>query len=111
MEVNEEFINTLLNIVNLNSNSKVRSKAGYGVFEIKEEVLQEDNKLYMELYFKPTKVLNPVNTSLIRKVYDLNLHDKNEFKYWFYREVITFLTASKITADLISKGTQPRETE
>lgn len=103
-DISKDFINTFLKIVNRNSNSSVRSKAGYGIFEIDEWKIYGVNKVCMTLWYRPTKYLEGFDQIVIRKTYDLTLDHLEVFQSHFYYDVITYLTGSHEACKLINNG-------
>jgi hypothetical protein len=104
IDISKEFITMFLDIVNLNSDSHIRSKKGYGIFEIIESIDNVHNKVYMELVYIPTRVNNQPNKSCIRKVYNLEIAPLDDFRSAFYQEVVNYLTGSKNATNLINYG-------
>lgn len=109
MEITTEFINQLLEFVNKQADSKVRSKSGYGKFSINEyfcNVKGRNPQVCMELWYKPTKYCIGFNELLLRKCYDRTLAHLEEFQSTFYQEVINTLTGSEKCVKLVQYGKQ-----
>lgn len=105
MEITKEFIDQLLDIVNLDADSKVRSKSGYGRFSITEYNGSKDGRqVCMELWYKPTKIYIGMDNMLLRKCYDLTVDHLEVFQSQFYREVVRYLTGHPDSHKLIQWG-------
>ena len=111
IDISKEYINTFLDIVNINSNSTIRSKKAYGTFEILESINETEMEVNMELVYIPQRPelikdrgLDGNTKSLIRKCYDLEVATIDDFRSAFYYEVITYLTGSKSASNLINYG-------
>lgn len=105
MEISKEFIDQLLELVNMNSDSKVRSKQGFGRFNIEE--YQGDKlgrQVCMELWYRPTRWNLGMDKVLLRKCYDLTLDHIEVFRSVFYYEVIRVLTSSEESVKLVNRG-------
>ena len=105
MEITKEFIEKLLHIVNLDADSKIRSKSGYGRFNIVEyEGSKDGRQVCMELWYKPTKINIGMDKILLRKCYDLTVDHLEVFQSVFYEEVIRYLTGHPDSHKLIQYG-------
>jgi hypothetical protein len=105
MEITKEFINQLLYIVNLDADSKIRSKSGYGKFSIIEyNGSKNGRQVCMELWYKPTKMDIGMDKILLRKCYDLTLDHLQVFQSQFYQEVVRYLTGHPDSHKLIQYG-------
>ena len=105
VEINKEFIEQLLDIVNIDADSKVRSKQGYGKFSITEYYGSKDKtQICMELWYKPTKIYIGMDKMLMRKCYDLTLDHLEVFQSVFYKEVVSYLTGDQESHKLINYG-------
>ena len=109
MEITKEFIDQLLDIVNLDADSKVRSKPGYGRFiltELFSNVVMDtelgDDKIQFTLEYNSRETKQ--STILLRKVYDLTLASYWEFRSQFYQEVVRYLTGHQESHKLIQWG-------
>jgi len=110
-EISKEFIDQLLHIVNLDADSKVRSKSGYGRFIITElfsnlvmDTELGDDKIQFTLEYNSRETKQ--STILLRKVYDLTRASYTAFKSQFYQEVIRYLTGHPDSHKLIQYGKQ-----
>ena len=105
MEITKEFIEQLLELVNKQADSKIRSKPGYGRFSINEYKGSKDGRqVCMELWYKPTKIHIGFNELLLRKCYDLTLDHLEVFQSVFYQEVVNSLTGSERCVKLVQYG-------
>ncbi len=105
MEITKEFIEQLLELVNKQADSKIRSKQGYGRFSIVEyEGSKDGRQVCMELWYKPTDSYLGFNELLLRKCYDLTVDHLEVFQSVFYQEVINVLTGSEKSVKLVQYG-------
>lgn len=104
MKITKEFIQQLLDIVNLDADSKVRSKPGYGRFEIDKWTINEGKGVCFTLWYKPTKIDIGFNKVVLRKNYDLTVDHLEVFQSQFYQEVVRYLTMHPDAHKLIQHG-------
>lgn len=108
-EINKEFIDQLLDLVNLDADSKVRSKSGYGRFNIEEyysHASGNKTEITMELWYRPTRMYVGMDSVLLRKCYNPSEDNLSEFQSQFYQEVVRYLTGHPDTHKLIQYGKQ-----
>lgn len=103
-EISKQFIDQLLDIVNLDADSKVRSKSGYGRFEIDEWTTNMGKGVCFTLWYKPTKIHEGFNLVVLRKNYDLTVDHLEVFQSQFYQEVVRYLTGHPDSHKLIQHG-------
>jgi hypothetical protein len=107
MEITKEFIDTFLQIVNKQADSKVRSKPGYGTFKLNELFEQDDhdlNKVEMNLEYTSREGQSIL---VFRKKYYLQDASLEEFRSHFYNEIVDVFLLSvgpNNTRKLISDG-------
>ena len=104
MEISKEFIDQLLDIVNKDADSKVRSKQGYGRFEIQEWTTNQGKGVCFTLWYKPTKIDIGFDKVILRKTYDLTVDHLEVFQSQFYYEVVRYLTGHPDAHKLIQQG-------
>lgn len=104
VEISKEFIDKLLAIVNIDSDSKVRSKSGYGRFELEEWPVNNGEGVCFTLWFKPTKIAIGFDKMVLRKTYNIKPYLIEDFRQQFYYEVAKFLTGHPDAHKLINHG-------
>lgn len=106
MEISKEFIDKLLELVNKESNSKVRSKPGYGIFELQEWSVNNGEGICFTLWFKPTKFYVGFDKIVLRKTYNIKPYLLEDYRQQFYYEIVKYLTGHPNTHKLIHYGIQ-----
>lgn len=107
MKVTKEFIDTFLKIINLQADSKVRSKAGYGRFEYKvlEPVINEAGEYVTEfqLNFIPRNIDPEIIDTRVYNCFRKRFHsvialdESNSFYDQFYQDIVDWCLFSVTT--------------
>lgn len=104
MEISKEFIDKLLELVNKESDSKVRSKPGFGIFELEEWSINNGEGVCFTLWFRPTKLHIGFDKIVLRKTYNIKPYLLEDYRQQFYYEIVKYLTGHPDAHKLINHG-------